>query len=217
MSEASSDKVTPDMASDLAYVRSLAEEGRDAPLVGGAYYVIWGGVMGAASLLSYLTLTGVISLGMPGMFGPWIAAGVIGWVASMTLARRSGRKPGSLTLGNRTAAATWFAVGVFMTAFWVALIFVHDDFTAFGVPPYFLFTMMFPIAFGVYGVAFYASAVAARARWLKIFAFLSWGFSIASLFVAGSAYQFLLGAAGCIACAALPGWLVMRGEPKEII
>jgi hypothetical protein len=95
--------------------------------------------------------------------------------------------------------------------------FAHDNFTALGVPPYFLFAMMFPVAFGVYGVAFYASAVAARLDWLKWFALLSWGFSIASLFLAGSDYQFLLGAAGSFACAALPGLLLMREEPKEIV
>ena len=35
-----------ELVSELAYVRTLAEEGRDAPLIGGRYYVIWGGLMG---------------------------------------------------------------------------------------------------------------------------------------------------------------------------
>lgn len=217
MSETQTQKTGPDLASELAYVRSLAEEGRDAPLVGGIYYVIWGGLMGAASLTAFLMLTGVLPLGPAGAFLPWVAAGGLGWLCSMMLWRRHGRKPGTMTLGNRTAAATWLAVGLFMTVFWFALIFVHDDFTSIGVPRYFLFSFMFPIAFGVYGVAFYATAVAARAPWLKLFAFLSWGFSIATLFFSGDAYQFLLGSAGCFACAALPGVLLMRGEPKEII
>ena len=159
----------------------------------------------------------MISVGPAGLFGPWAAAGIIGWIASMTLARRRGSKPGAMTLGNRTAAATWFSVGIFMTVFWIALIFAHDDFTQFGVPKFFLFTLMFPIAFGVYGIAFYASAVAARAHWLKSFAFISWAFSITALFMAGAPYQFLVGAAGCFACAVLPGLMLMRGEPKEIV
>jgi hypothetical protein len=206
-----------DLAGELAYVRALAEEGRDAPLLGGAYYLLWGGLMGAAALVAFLGLVGVISLGRGGAFVPWAAAGVIGWVVSMLFSRRHGKKPGTFTLGNRTAAATWLAVGIFMTVFWVALIFVHDDFTALGVPRYFLFYLMFPVAFGVYGVAFYATAVAARANWLKIFALLSWAFSIGALFLAGSVYQFLAGSLGCFVCAALPGLLLMRGEPQEIV
>ena len=122
------------LASELAYVRSLAEEGRDAPLIGGVYYVLWGGLMGAAALVAFFILTGTLSLGPAGPFIPWVVAGLCGWGLSMTLGRRAGGKPGSLSLGNRTSSATWFAVGVFMTLFWLALVFVHDNFIGAGVP-----------------------------------------------------------------------------------
>ena len=205
------------MASELAYVRSLAEEGRDAPLVGGVHYVLWGGLMGAASLCAFLILTGVAPIrGVP-VSAPWIVAGLIGWCASLLMRRVTGPKPGALTMGNRTAQAVWFAVGIFVTAFWVGLMIVHDDFTQYGVPRYFLFSLMFPVSFGVYGVAFYATATAARLSWLKGFALLSWGFSVAALFLMTSNYQFLLGAAGCFLCAGLPGLLLMRQEPKVIV
>lgn len=206
-----------DLASELAYVRSLAEEGRDAPLVGGIYYLIWGGLMGVAALIVFLVVTGVLALGRPGVFLPWMIAAAIGWAASMMIGRNGSRKPGALTLGNRTGRAVWFSVGVFMTLFWITLMVVHDNFTAYGVPAYFLFSLMFPVAFGLYGVAFFATAVAARLKWLIGVALLSWAFSAASLFLLASDYQFLLGAAGCFTCAALPGYLLMRGEPKDIV
>ncbi len=206
-----------ELASDLAYVRALAEEGRDAPLLSGGYFLLWGGLMGAAALAFFLGLVGVVSYGRGGAFIPWAAAVLIGWVGSILLARRYKTRPGTFTLGNRTASATWRAVGVFITLFWVALLFAHDNFTAFGVPRYFLFFLMFPLSFGVYGIAFYATAVAARANWLKLFALLSCGFSIGALFLAGSVYQYLLGAVGCFLCVALPGYLLMREEPQEIV
>ncbi|WP_375202069.1 hypothetical protein [Hyphococcus sp.] len=205
------------LASDLAYVRSLAEEGRDAPLVGGVFYFIWGGLMSAASLFAFLILTGVAPIGGVPVLAPWAVAGLIGWAASMFMGMRLGAKPGAFTMGNRTARAVWLAVGLFMTVFWLGLMIVHDDFTEFGVPSHFLFYLMFPVAFGVYGVAFYATATAARLNWLKGFALLSWGFAVAALFLMTSNYQFLLGAAGCFFCAALPGLILMRQEPKDII
>ncbi len=217
MNVTDSKKISADLASDLAYVRALAEEGRDAPLIGGNYYLLWGGLMGAAALLSYFAVTDVLNVGRQGLFGLWIAAGLIGWAVSVGLGRRTGAKPGAMTLGNRTAGAVWFSIGVFMTLFWIALMIIHDNFTAQGVAPYFLFSMMFPVGFGLYGVAFYATAVAARLDWLKGFAVLSWAFSVASLFFSGSDYQFLVGAAGSFTCAALPGVLLMRQEPKEIV
>ncbi|GJL91698.1 hypothetical protein [Hyphococcus sp.] len=211
------DEMSPDLASELAYVRALAEEGRDAPLVGGFYYLLWGALMGAAALMAFFMSSGAITLGPVNIYSVWITAGLIGWAASFLNSRRTGVKPGALTIGNRTAQAVWFSVGVFMTLLWIAIIFAHDNFTALGVPPYFLFSLMFPAAFGLYGVAFYASAVAARLDWLKWFALLSWGFSVISLFLSGSHYQFLAGALGSFVCAALPGMLLMREEPKEIV
>lgn len=217
MTTANQNQANPDLASELAYVRSLAEEGRDAPLIGGVYYVLWGGLMGLASATVYLATSDVINLGGIGILGVWIAAGLLGWGGTYMLARRTRAKPGAMTLGNKTAQSVWFAVGVMMTVFWGAVMIAHDNFTAFGVPPYFLFSLMFPVGFGVYGVAFYATATAARLGWLKGFAALSWAFSVFSMFLLGKDIQFLTGAAGLFLCAALPGAVLMRREPKEIV
>lgn len=202
------------LAAELASMRAIAEQGRDAPLVGGVFYMLWGGLMGVSSFIVFLAESEIIALWRYGHVTIWAAAGVIGWVMSMVIGARMGGRPGALTLGNQTARAVWFAVGALMTVLWIALMFAHDNFTALGVPRFFLFGMMFPIAFGVYGIAFYATAVAARQRWLYAFALLSWGFCVAGLFFLDSAVQFALGAAGSIACAFTPGLLMVLREPK---
>ena len=56
MTAAEESKMNPDLASELAYVRSLAEEGRDAPLVSGVYYLLWGGLMTVAALIVFRVL-----------------------------------------------------------------------------------------------------------------------------------------------------------------
>lgn len=206
-----------ELASELAYVRSLAEEGATAPLVGGFYYVLWGGLMGLAALVVYAFAIELLPAVRAGFFIPWVAAGIIGWVVSFAWGKRIDGKPGALTLGNKTAHSVWLAVGVFMTILWFALMFAHDDFTQFGVPEYFLFSFMFPVAFGVYGVAFFATATAAKLPWLRRYAYLAWGFSVVSLFLLGSVHQFLAGSLGCFLTAALPGLLLMRREPGNIV
>ena len=104
-----------------------------------------------------------------------------------------------------------------MTGFWLTLMVVHDNFTGIGVPPYFLFGLMFPIAFGLYGVAFFATATAGRAAWLRAFAVVSWVFAGVALALMGSMHQLLVGAIGSFACAMAPGIILMRGEPSEIV
>ena len=205
------------LASDLAYVRALAEEGRDTPLVNGLYYIIWGAVLAAASFIVYANDIGFISLGPAGGYVPWLTALAVGWAACFYFGSKTHAKPGAKTLGNRTARSVWLAVGIFMTGFWVTLMFVHDNYIASGVPPYFLFGLMFPIAFGVFGVAFFATATAARAEWLRIVAVIAWGFSFATAFLMTSALQILVAGIGVLACSFAPGVILMRGEPSEIV
>jgi len=206
-----------DIASDLAYVKALAEEGRDTPLVNGVFYVIWGGLIGATALIVYSDLMGWIALGAASGMAPWIIAIAAGWALSMVFGRRAHAKSGAATLGNKTAGAVWFAVGLFVTGFWIALMFVHDNFSALGVPAYFLFNLMFPISFGLFGVAFFATAAAARAAWMRYFAFASWGFSIACLFLMSSVHQPLVAGVGVLSCAFLPGVILMRKEPSDVV
>ena len=209
--------MTDDIKDDLAYVKALAEEGRDTPLVGGVLYLIWGGLIGTAALFVYADAIGWISLGPLAGVWPWILAIGAGWGLCFFLAPKAHSKPGGVTLGNKTARSVWFAVGIFVTSFWITLMFVHDDFTEFGVPAYFLFSLMFPISFGLFGVAFFATATAARIDWLRWIAVLSWVFALTSLAFMASDHQMLIGALGSYLCAAVPGALLMRNEPSEIV
>ena len=209
--------MTDDIRDDLAYVKALAEEGRDTPLVGGVYYVLWGSLIALASAFVYAQALKLVDVGGLGWYVPWIAVFVIGWAASIALGRRTGAKPGAATLGNRTAGAVWFAVGVFMTGFWFTLMIVHDNFISLGVPPNFLFSLMFPIGFGLYGVAFYATAAAGRLSWLKWCAVAAWICSALALSLMATAHQLLVGAIGSLVCVVLPGLIMMRGEPSEVV
>ncbi len=211
------DSIGDDLAGEIAYVKTLAEEGRNAPLVGGIFYVVWGTVIALAAALTYFAATGVLSLPFVGGLWFWIAAFVIGWSASFMLDRRMGQKPGSMTIGNKTASAAWFAVGMFISLFWIAAILFRGHFNAVGLPSGMVFGLMFPIAFGLYGIAFYVTAVAARLDWMRGFALAAWIFSVAALYFVSDARQLLIGAAGSMICALLPGVILMRREPSSIV
>lgn len=209
--------MTDDIKDDLAYVRALAEEGRDTPLVNGLTYVIWGLLIGMTSLLGYADNMNVLSLGPLEGIWIWVIAIATGWAVSMYVGRRSYSKPGASTLGNRTAAAVWLAVGIFVTGFWITLMIVHDNFTDLGVPPYFLFNLMFPMAFGLFGVAFFATATAARLGWMRWVSVAAWICAAASLALMSSVHQPLVGGLGTLLCTALPGFILMRSEPSEVV
>ncbi|MCB2096289.1 MAG: hypothetical protein AB7F91_02595 [Parvularculaceae bacterium] len=207
-----------DLAGEIAYVRTLAEEGRNAPLIGGVIYLVWGLVIGLASFLTWLSAAKIIAL--PNFVGGsafWVIALACGWGLTFLIGKKVGGKPGALTIGNQTAMAAWFGVGVFMLIYWFSLLALHDRFEADGVKPYALFGTMFPVAFGVYGIAFYATATAARLDWLRGFAAAAWIFSVASLYFFSDARQLLVASVGSLVCAALPGFILMRREPSDIV
>lgn len=212
-----SDAPSKDLSDEIAYVRSLAEEGRNAPLVGGSTYVVWGAAISLAALTAFANGMGWIALRGGLQWAPWLGAFLLGWGASFWLGRSASRKPGSRTVGNRTAMSAWQAVGLFISGLFATMFFVHDRYSAAGVPPYFLFSLMFPISFGLYGVAFFASATAARLDWLRWFAVAAWGFSFLSLFLLDSPYQMLAAAIGTAFCALVPGVILMRREPSDIV
>lgn len=212
------DRNRDDLAGELAYVRSLAEEGRNAPLIGGVLYVIWGGVVGAGALINYLQAAGIIGFAsFAGGWAYWIAALALGWALTIYFARRAGLKPGAMTVGNRTASAAWLGVGLFLMVFWVSLMVLHDNFSEYGIKPYVLFSLMFPVAFGVYGIAFFTTAAAAQLSWMRGFAVAAWIFSVASLYYFGDVRQPLVGALGSFCCAMLPGVILMRQEPSDTV
>ncbi|MEZ5914236.1 MAG: hypothetical protein R3C42_01235 [Parvularculaceae bacterium] len=149
--------------------------------------------------------------------GFWIGVFVFGWAVCFLAGRKVGAKPGALTIGNRTAMSAWFGVGIFMLVYWFSLLAFHGNFEAEGIKPYALFNTMFPVAFGVYGIAFYATATAARLDWLRGFALAAWIFSVASLYYLGDVRQIVVAGVGSLVCAALPGLILMRREPSEIV
>ena len=215
MSELGSETGADDPRTALAEMRALAEEGRDAPLINGFMYVLWGGLIGAAALVVFANNMGWINLGSAGGYAPWLLAIGGGWILSFFYGPKFARKRGAATIGNRTAMSVWFAVGLSLTGFWLMLMAAHDNFTHIGVPPYFLFNLMFPVAFVLYGVAFFATATAARAPWLRWIALIAWVCAAASLALMGSGYQMLIAAIGSFACALVPGLILMRGESKD--
>mgnify|MGYP000227019516 FL=1 len=148
---------------------------------------------------------------------PWLVAGALGWALSFTVGGAAGKKPGAMTLGNKTAMAAWLGVGIFMTVFFAAAMLLHYAPSSFSNRPPYIFLLMFPVAFGLYGVAFMATATASRLAWLNIFSALSWAFSVICLVFAGSVHQLLAGSIGTFLCAALPGLLLMRAEPRDIV
>lgn len=202
-----------EMLDDLAYARALAEEGRHAPLLGGAYLVFWG----LLNLTAYLLHWGLQTENLPRFDGMgfavlWVAYGLVAGVGMALLIRRIRDKPGKSATGVRAERAIWSGVGIAMFAIVLGCLgrmALNGDASAANA-------IMGP-AFAFFGLALTTIAVMAGEKWLWNFALLSFVASFALNLFANEPWAYLLAAAASVAVLAVPGVILLRREPQPIV
>ena len=196
---------------DIARLRSIAEEGRVQPLMGGRETILWGSLVIVALLLQWAITARALPLPPMAIAAVWFGVMLIGTIASRLPAIRGGGSAPANDLGNRIEGAGWSMGGSFLAVLGIcvfALSLYHLQ-TA-GDPQFFLlFTLMPPAAFGVYGIALRATSEAAAMPALKPYAGLSLVMVAATVLLAGTMWQFPVAAAGIFLVAILPGRIML--------
>lgn len=106
---------------DIAYMKTLAAEGRQAPVLVGPILVAAAVWFGAATIGQWLVALGHLSLSGWGVLGMWIGA-AIGFAALLhVLLRRLALSPGSGTRDNVAIGAAWSACGYSIFGLWMVL------------------------------------------------------------------------------------------------
>lgn len=201
-----------EIASDLAYVRAMAEEGRHAPLLGGSHFLFWGVLNAVTYLLHWSVLEGIISLGGGAAFALlWTAYGIIAAIGMITLRGREAGKPGRSSLGVRVERAIWAGVSVAIVIIALGCI----GRMAIEGDPLAPNNIMAPVL-ALFGAALSATSMMARESWLNLFAIVAYA---AALFVgafANAAWAYPVAAAANFIVLAIPGFILLRREPSAI-
>ncbi|GAM97181.1 hypothetical protein U91I_00806 [alpha proteobacterium U9-1i] len=202
-----------DIASDLAYVRAVAEEGRHAPLLGGSHFLFWGVLNALTYLLHWSVLEGHISLGGGVAFAfLWTGYGVIAAIGMITLRGRNADKPGTAAIGVRAERAIWAGVSIAIVIIALGCI----TRMALESDPLAPNNIMAPVL-ALFGAALSATAMMARERWLNLFALIAYA---AALFVgafANASWAYPVAAAANFIVLAIPGFILLRREPAAIV
>ena len=194
------------LSEDIAFVRALAEEGRNRPWRGGvslAAGLIWG----TASLYSW----SVVIKAWASPFGPdsagwvWLVASLVFAVVGFPLGIYRGRPD-----TNRTAAAAWGAVGVAIWAVSAAIVIA-----AVRAHTPAMFALLPPMCMAIYGGAWFMSSVAYKTGWQRWVGGLSVLTSLVLAYVASQPVELLLFALALYGLAGLPGLIAVLGAPKS--
>jgi len=202
-----------ELAQDLAYVRTLAEEGRHAPLVGGSFLVLWGVLLGVAYTLQWLLLQDILDDGGGVAYGwLWIGYGGLGLLGVLWLARRVRRKPGTASIVNRVDRLLWrtagMGIGVVSVACIIRMFVAHDEFAP---------NAIMATAFALFAVPLGTTAAISNHSWLYWYSMLSFAVSAVLWINLNEPWAYLLAAVASLVVLALPGAIMMRREPSDVV
>lgn len=204
---------SPSLAEDLSYIRDLAEAGQNAPLLGGRFLAMWGGLVSLAYLGHFLIATGAVRLGGEAYLYLWIAFGVLGGIGQYLLVSGARGKPGQASAGNRVQAVLWTTSGMFLSVYFLGLI-ARLLLTGEGVEGFY---WSVPMVLGLYGIGQFVTGAISGQGALKFAGIAAFAGVLAAVFLTGTEYIWLVGAASAFLAVCVPGLLMMRAEPSETV
>ena len=197
---------------DLAYMKALAAEGKRTPLLGGAVGLAAGLIFGVASLVCWAIQRGIIAAPLMWQAWIWLGAFVLFMGALVVLVGRSHRKPGASATTNRAVKAVWKGAGLAIFVLALGTIYLTSRFNTWLV-----WAAFCSIILALYGVCWTVSAAMSDRKWMWWIAYGSFAGSLGMALMIGTGFEYLAYAIGLFLFAALPGWLMMRDEPSEIV
>ena len=197
---------------DIAYMRNLAQEGRHAPLLAGPFLVTAGVVFGSTSLIQWAIQSGLVRLNPWSQLWIWVVAGAVFAVALTVLIGRIKGKPGINSAGNKAVGAAWSAVGYGIFVTWLALVALSvktGNWSWMAVMP--------TAVLVAYGSAWMIGAAMTKVRWMSFTALAAYAGAVAVAWFIDSPLIYLVFTVVLLAIALVPGIILMRQEPSEVI
>jgi len=198
---------------DIAFMRALAAEGQRTPLLGGKILAAAGLIFGVASL-AYWAMT-VEILDLPhgwGSFGIWMGALALFLIVLTILNRGIARKPGAGSPTNRASGSAWTAIGFSIFAMglsYAAAGYKLQSETVMATFP--------SVIFALYGAGWAVAAAMTGKKWLWWVALGSWAMAPLLGWLADGPELYLAYAAGLFLLTSVPGVILMRQEPSDIV
>ena len=197
---------------DITYMKALADEGSRGPLLGGAILVAAGLIFAPASIVHWMIDTQVLAVGPEAYGYLGIAAVVIFLAALFVLKSRLGSRPGAFSPANRASSTAWMGVG--LCCFVLGLSMAILAWRAGTEVPLLFFPSLIT---ALYGAGWAVSAAMSRQKWLWVAAIGGWVAAPVLALLTGEPSQYLAYAAALVLLTIVPGVILMRQEPSDVV
>lgn len=153
---------THQLESEISFIKKVMEDSRQATLDNGKYYILWGVVVGIASIFTYIG----VKQNIEGNFINWVWMNciVVGWVLSFIFMFKDRKKERNKTFAGKMIMHTWIGAGFTMAV--IAFVGISAK-----VIPY---DAICPIIAAVAGGANYISSRIQKSAFILVVAFGWW-------------------------------------------
>jgi hypothetical protein len=198
---------------DLAFMLALAQEGRRAPLLIGHSLLAGGIIYGLASIFAWAVSVQVLALPFwwEGAIWPLATVIYIPYARYRRIQCQNGR-PGATAVTNRAVSAVWRGIGFAIMALGFA-----GFIAAYQMKTAAVFALFPSIVLAIYGAGWLVALAMSETKWLKWVAYSCFAASVALGAAANSHLIYLFNAVALFLLMALPGWLLLRAEPSDIV
>ena len=207
--------MTTDIQSDIAYLKDVAESGREAPSLSGRFALLWFGLLAVALLLHWAFAREIIpGVDMRYVGIVWVGMVVIGNATSYIIGRGMQDLPGQSAPHNKVDSVTWTVSGIGLALF--ALTIVGTVILRPEISIIF-FDIIIPTAFLLYAVNYAATAAFTKTRGKWVPVFISVATAMATIALVGIPELYLVATVGVTALWLTSGLRQLREEPKTTV
>jgi len=198
---------------DLNYIKTLAQEGANTPLLGGRIGLMWSFLLIPALMAHGLILLGYLTLPPQYIGVLWLTFGILGGILTFILNKSLSHKTGAFSAINRVEKATWTASMILIFGFAVSI--------AYSVlvsgKPYWLFDTIMAAAFGTYVINYYVLAQITGQKRLYMPSLVAFILMVTVITQLGNPIIYILAAIGVFFTAVLPALASLKDEPKDVV
>ncbi len=197
---------------DIDYIKSLAEAGRDAPILGGRIGLMWSVLACITLFIHYLALTGTGPVPINRIGLVWMTFGIVGTIASVILSRSLYEKPGLSSIKNRLAQALWTGNNILIFVYALAA----GVSASLGRVSFAIMDTILPLAFGLYALTAYVLYKVGGEKSGRLQGMISILLVPVSLYFQGDPVLYLIAIAGILLTQIIPNILYMTREPGAL-
>lgn len=198
---------------DLDYIKTLAEEGARAPLVGGPIGLMWGVLLTTTFTAQWAVLSGMLDLPESNIGLFWLAFALIGGLGSLLLGRKVSQKPGANSVANRVEQYVWLMFAAMMASLFIGVI-LNQVLAGGGVK---LFDFILIVGFAGQGLAYGVVAKISGIKWMHMAAVAGFTASAICFVALGKPHLYLIAALATLVTVVLPSLITIKREPKHVV